>query len=382
MQRCCSSVLPRLAAPAKAAAPISATPARKSIHDIAITRTGKPIIRVPGGGRSSLGGHTVTVFGASGFLGRYIVNRLARVGCNVIVPYREEMAKRHLKVSGDLGRVNFIEFDLRNTQSIEESVRHSDIVFNLIGRDYPTKNFSFEDVHIEGTQRIVESVAKYDVDRYIHISSYNADPRSPSEFFSTKGQGEVEARAIFPETTIVRPAPMYGFEDRLLHSLASGRDFLSANGRKQKFWPVHVIDVGRALEAIAYDDHTAGQTFELYGPREYSKEQIAHLIAKMILKEWPHINLPKAIAKPLAGALNKLWWPTYCADDIEREFIDQAIDRTAKTFADLNLTPVELDEVAFHYLRDYRSNRYYDLPPMTEREKREERKYMHVIEDM
>lgn len=37
--------------------------------------------------------------------------------------------------------------DLRNTASIEESVRHSDIVYNLIGRDYPTKFvLSFDDL--------------------------------------------------------------------------------------------------------------------------------------------------------------------------------------------------------------------------------------------
>jgi len=133
-----------------------------------------------------LGGHTATVFGATGFLGRYIVQRLARTGCQVVVPYREEMAKRHLKVTGDLGRVSFIEFDLRNTQSIEESVRHSDMVFNLIGRTYPTKNFSLFDVNVEGVERIAEAVAKYDVDRFIHMSSYNADENSPSEFFRTK----------------------------------------------------------------------------------------------------------------------------------------------------------------------------------------------------
>lgn len=161
------------------------TPQKRNLQDVAITRTGKPIIRSQGG-RSSLGGHTATVFGANGFLGRYIVNRLARQGCQVVIPYREDMAKRHLKVSGDLGRVTFIEFDLRNTQSIEESVRHSDMVFNLIGRKYPTKNFSLFDVNVEGVERIAEAVAKYDVDRFIHMSSYNADENSPSEFFRTK----------------------------------------------------------------------------------------------------------------------------------------------------------------------------------------------------
>lgn len=165
--------------------PLTPATQHRHLQDVAITRTGKPIIRVQGG-RSSLGGHVATVFGATGFLGRYIVNRLARQGCTVIVPYRDEMAKRHLKVTGDLGRVMFMEFDLRNTQSIEESVRHSDLVYNLVGRKYPTKNFSYHDVHVEGTERIAEAVAKYDCDRFIHVSSYNADVNSPSEFFSTK----------------------------------------------------------------------------------------------------------------------------------------------------------------------------------------------------
>jgi len=65
-------------------------------------------------------------------------------------------------------------------------VRHSDVVYNFIGRDYPTKNFTLEDVHVEGAARIAEAVAKYDVDRFIHLSSYNAKKESPSEFFRTK----------------------------------------------------------------------------------------------------------------------------------------------------------------------------------------------------
>jgi nucleoside-diphosphate-sugar epimerase len=48
------------------------------------------------------------------------------------------------------------------------------------------RNFSYTDVHVDGTERIAEAVAKYDVDRFIHVSSYNANKNSPSEFFSTK----------------------------------------------------------------------------------------------------------------------------------------------------------------------------------------------------
>ncbi|TLS23739.1 uncharacterized protein PpBr36_06663 [Pyricularia pennisetigena] len=213
---------------------------RQPLSDVAITRTGKPIIRTQGG-RSSIGGHTATVFGATGQLGRYIVNRLARQGCTVVIPFREEMAKRHLKLTGDLGRVVFMEWDLRNTASIEESVRHSDVVYNLVGRNYPTKNFSLEDVHVEGAERIAEAVAKYDVDRFIHVSSHNASLDSPSEFFRTKARGEQVVRSIFPETTIVRPAPLFGFEDNLLLKLASVVNLFTSNHMQQRFNPVHAL---------------------------------------------------------------------------------------------------------------------------------------------
>jgi NADH dehydrogenase (ubiquinone) 1 alpha subcomplex subunit 9 len=328
----------------------SSLQARRNLQDVAITRTGKPIVRVQGG-RSSVGGHTATVFGATGFLGRYIVNRLARQGCTVVVPYREEMAKRHLKVSGDLGRVVFLEMDLRNTPSIEESVRHSDIVYNLIGRDYSTKNFDLEDVHVEGTHRIASAVAKYDVDRYIHVSSHSVHPESPSVFFRTKWQGEQVAREIFPETTIVRPAPMFGFEDRLLHRLAAVQNIITVNNMEERFWPVHAIDVGAALEKIGLDDSTVGQTYELYGPQNYSMREISELVDREILKKRRHINVPKFILAPLLEILNKvLWWPVGSRDEVEREYLDQFIDKNAKTFKDLDIEPGDIANFTFRYL--------------------------------
>ena len=55
-----------------------------------------------------------------------------------------------------------------------------------------------------------------------------------------KARGEEVVRSIFPETTIVRPAPMFGFEDRLLHKLAGVANLFTSNWMQQRFWPVHV----------------------------------------------------------------------------------------------------------------------------------------------
>lgn len=276
----------------------------------------------------------------------------------------------------------FMEFDLRNTASIEESIRHSDIVYNLIGRDYPTKNFDLEDVHIEGAERIAEAVAKYDVDRFVHVSSHSANKNSPSEFYRAKAYGEDVVRTIYPETTIVRPAPMFGFEDRLLNVLAGRGNFITSNWMQERFWPVHAIDVGMALEQMLHDDNTASETFELYGPTNYSMAEIAELVDREIIKHRRHINIPKRIWKPTAKIINRaLWWPITSADQVEREFIDQTIDPTAKTFKDLDIEPAELKNLTYEYLKGYRSSAFYDLPPQTKRERREEKKYLHVIDD-
>jgi NADH dehydrogenase (ubiquinone) 1 alpha subcomplex subunit 9 len=256
--------------------------------------------------------------------------------------------------------------DLRNKESIEESVRHSDIVYNLIGREYPTKNFDLEDVHVWGAQRIAEAVAKYDVDRFIHVSSYNADKASPSAFYRTKGEGEEVVRSIYPETTIVRPAPLYGHEDKLLNLLASVTNLFCSNHMQQRFNPVHAIDVGQALEAMCIDDSTAGETYELYGPTNYSLHEIADMVDQEILKTRRKLNIPPQIRSRVLDLLNKvIWWDVGTGDSVVREFIDQQIDPKAKTFKDLGIEPAELKNLTYQYLVSPLSKYWWEVGRLT-----------------
>lgn len=140
--------------------------------------------------------------------------------------------------------------------------------------------------------------------------------------------------------------------------------------------------MGAALEKIAYDDTTAGETFELYGPTNYSMAEIGALVDREIVHKRRHINVPKAIMKPFLYYLNKLvWWPVGSADECEQESLDQFIDKSAKTFKDLGIEPADLRDLTYFYLQDYRQSSYYDLPPASARERREEKKYLHVIDD-
>lgn len=103
---------------------------------------------------------------------------------------------------------------------------------------------------------------------------------------------------------------------------------------------------------MLHDDSTAGQTFELYGPKNYSTAEIAELVDREIIKERSRINVPKPVLKRLADLLNRaIWWHTMSADEVEREHHDQEIDPTAKTFKDLGINETaDLADLTFLYL--------------------------------
>jgi NADH dehydrogenase (ubiquinone) 1 alpha subcomplex subunit 9 len=335
--------------------------------DINITRNGEVKFATGVGGRSSKTGYTATIFGATGFIGRYLNTRLAKKGTITVAPWRDDMKKRLLKVSGDLGVVNFVEFDLRNVESINEAVKYSDIVYNLVGADANTKNFSMADVNIESARRIAQAASDHGVPRLVHVSSYNADPNSSSIFYATKGIGEQTVRDIYPDVTIVRPSIVYGAEDKFLNELGDNLRFLTVNHMQEKIFPVHVIDVVTALERIGFDDSTAGQTYELVGPELFTLREVRDLIEPVTKIRYTNLNVPKNVALKWTEFLQKLWWPMHNPDQIERQFIDQYVDPKALTFNDLGIIPGRLQDHVFEYTRKFRNSFHaQDLPPTSE----------------
>ena len=113
------------------------------------------------GGRSSFNGVVATVFGCTGFVGRYVCNRLGKSGSQMILPYRGDHGEAiRLKVCGDLGQVLFQYTQLNDERAIRDAVKHSNVVINLIGREFETKNFTYNDVHVDGARRIARLVWK------------------------------------------------------------------------------------------------------------------------------------------------------------------------------------------------------------------------------
>ncbi|KAI8970396.1 hypothetical protein BDF20DRAFT_891006 [Mycotypha africana] len=337
----------------------------RSMHDLSMRqKTGQVMIKHGLGGRSTTNGHIATVFGCTGFLGRYVVNRLARQGTQVVVPYRDPDEARHLKVTGDLGQIIPLEFDLRNKEQLRECVRHSDIVYNLVGRDYETKNFTFDAVHVDGARQIAEACAENGVARFVQMSALNASEDSTSRFLQSKALGERAVKEVIPDATIVRPGIMWGHEDRFLNRIGTGDGWeFYTNEGNTKIRPVSAVDVAHGLEVIFTAESSMGKTYEFYGPKEYKVKEIFDLARDITMKPLPIRHIPNSLLKYGAGLIEKLPYnQTISADLIERRSMDDKISADAFTFEDLYINPTELEHVAIQFMRRFRSNAVFDLP--------------------
>ncbi|KAI0032552.1 NAD(P)-binding protein [Vararia minispora EC-137] len=340
---------------------------KRAYHDLVVPSEKKPVVSAGPPGRSAVSGHVATVFGCTGFLGRYLVHKLAKTGTQVIVPYRDEDEKRHLKVMGDLGQVVPLEWDIRNDNQTAECVRHSDIVYNLVGRDYETKNFGFEEIHVTGPQRMAHIARESGVPRFIHVSHLNASPNSSSIFYRTKFEGENAVRDVFPDATIVRPGPMYGYEDKLLQNMAVWPIWWKLNNAATKIRPVHVMDVAQALANLERMD-ALPQIMSLPGPSTHTYAYLLELISTLTYNAPSGApTLPKSLVLAAAGLLQRaLFWPTLSPDEIERRYIDDVgADRDKKFSGDWDVVGIHPDEIERHaiaYVRRYRSAVNYARP--------------------
>ncbi|XP_030690531.1 NADH dehydrogenase [ubiquinone] 1 alpha subcomplex subunit 9, mitochondrial [Globicephala melas] len=331
-------------------------PPQRQLHP-ALTPHGK-------GGRSSVSGIVATVFGATGFLGRYVVNHLGRVGSQVIVPYRcEPYDTMHLRPMGDLGQIIFLEWNGRDKDSIRRAVEHSNVVINLVGREWETKNFGFEDVFVKIPQAIAQVSKEAGVEKFIHVSHLNADIKSSSKYLRNKAAGEKEVRDAFPEATIIKPSDIFGREDRFLNYFASIRWFggvpLISLGKKTVKQPVYIVDVTKGIINAIKDPDARGKTFAFVGPSRYVLFDLVQYIFAVAHRPFLAYPLPHFVYRWL-GRLFEIspFEPWTTRDKVERVHITDMTLPHLPGLEDLGIQATPLELKAIEVLRRHRTYRW------------------------
>ncbi len=242
----------------------------------------------------------VTVFGAGGFLGRYVAQSLLKTGVRIRAAERDPRRAWYLKPLGGLGQVQFVRADVTDREAVAAAVQGSDAVINLVG----ILKGPFQAVHVDGARNVAEAAAAAGVPALVHISAIGADPESESAYGRTKGEGEQAVRAAFPNATIIRPSIAFGQEDDFINRFARMARLMPVLPVIRPGWklqPVHAADLGKAIALAALDPKRhAGQTYELGGPNIVTMAELNRWICETTGRRRAVAELPDPIGRAIA----------------------------------------------------------------------------------
>lgn len=302
-------------------------------------------------------GQLVTVFGGSGFIGKTLVQHLAKDGYRIRVAVRRPNNALFLKPLGDLGQIQIAQANVRNRASVEAAVKGADIVINLVSALYESGKQTFEKLHIDAASTIAEVSKELGVERLIHISSIGVDVESESKYARTKALGEEAVMKNFPNATIIRSSVVFGPDDSFFNKFASMAKIfriLPVICGDTKMQPIYVGDVARAIENAIADEETAGKLYEIGGPKQYRFRELLEMVNKITEQDVPLINVPLPLANFQAFFLGMLPNPIVTMDQLKLMKKDNIVSEGALGLKDLNVKPTPVEAIIPKYLIQYR----------------------------
>jgi NADH dehydrogenase len=305
-----------------------------------------------------------TVFGGSGFIGRYVVRSLARADWLVRAAVRRPDEALFLKVAGVVGQVTPVAANVRDRASVARALAGADAVVNLVGILHESGRQRFQAVQAEGARTVAEEAARAGATRLVHVSAIGADAASPSAYARTKAEGEAAVRQAFPAATILRPSIVFGPEDNFFNRFGQMALLSPAlpliGGGRTRFQPVYVGDVAAAIVSAIDMLGAAGQLYELGGPQVYSFAELMRRLLDNLGRRRMLVPLPFPIASLMGSVMQYLPNPQLTADQVKLLKRDNVVSEGAKGLDALGITPTSVEAILPTYLDRFRVHGDYN----------------------
>jgi len=297
----------------------------------------------------------VFVTGGTGFVGHVLVQKLVQTGHEVTVLVRKKGASSifgdsplRLSASGG-GTVPFYG-DVLDFTSLKLGLKDHDAVIHLVGiiREFLKKGITFQRLHVEATENIINAAKFHSIKRYLHMSALGTSPNAQARYHQTKFQAEEIVRKSGLDYTIFRPSVIFGKEDEFVNMFAGMmRAFpivplVRARRASPLLQPIFVEDVAEGFVSALSLPETIGQTYDLGGPQSYTLSQILDIIAKVLDRKILKIQVPIWWMRFLATFLDQFPWFPVTREQLLMLQRDNICDPAnfSKTFS-IPLTPFE-----------------------------------------
>ncbi|MCA0929607.1 complex I NDUFA9 subunit family protein [Ruegeria profundi] len=312
----------------------------------------------------------VTIYGGSGFVGRYIARRMANEGWRVRVAVRRPNEAMFVKPYGVVGQVEPVLCNIRDDASVAAVMHGADAVVNCVGVLNELGKNAFDAVQADGAARIARVAADQGVERMVHISAIGADAGSNSAYARSKADGEAGVLAHMPNAVILRPSIIFGTEDQFFNrfaGMARMGPLLPLVGAETRFQPVYVDDVAKAA-VMGVLGQAEGGVYELGGPEVKTFRALMQQMLDVINRRRVIVGIPFWTAWIMANVLDFLKFVTFqlfsnpilTRDQLKNLRRDNVVADGVKSFADLGIAPATLESVLPDYLWKFRPSGQYN----------------------
>ena len=311
----------------------------------------------------------VTIFGGSGFVGRYVAQRMAKQGWRVRVAVRRPNEALFVRQYGAVGQVEPVLCNIRDDASVIKVIIGANAVVNCVGILSEVGKNTFKDVQELGSERVAKISSENGVVNFVQISAIGANEGSSSNYARTKALGEASVLKYFPDATILRPSIIFGPEDQFFNrfaQMATLSPFLPLVGAHTKFQPVYVGDVASAVEK-ALSDHSVSGIYELGGPNIETFSELMKRMLGVIQRRRLMLKVPFFVAGIMGKSLDLLKAITFglfpnnilTQDQVKNLQRDNIVSTDANDLSDLEIRPTAMETVLPEYLWRYRVSGQY-----------------------
>jgi uncharacterized protein YbjT (DUF2867 family) len=220
----------------------------------------------------------LVLLGGTGFVGSYLVPRLAADGHRITLLSRNRELHRSMAV---LPNVAIRSTDVYDDAELRRQLEGADAVINLIGILNPQGRHTFQRVYVEMTRRLIDTCLAVGIKRLHQMSSLKAG-QGLSQYLKTRGEAEKLVKASPLDWTIYEPSVIFGDGDGLVTRFAAllrKMPVLPLARAGSRMAPTYAGDVAEAIARCVADDKLSRRRgFELYGPEVLSLGDIVRAI--------------------------------------------------------------------------------------------------------
>ena len=259
----------------------------------------------------------VALFGGTGFVGGYLANTLLAAGHEPSVLIRP--GSENKLTSRD--RCCITAGDISSVDAIEATLDGCDALIYNIGilKAFPGKGITFEKLHFDGVQRVVNAAQKLNVRRVLLMSANGVkSPGTPYQ--DTKFRAEKIVQLSGLEWTIFRPSVIFGnsnglqeITNQLYRELVKPpipavafHTGWNPRGNGVVMSPVHIQDVADAFVGALSNRATIGETYVLGGPEILTWEEMVQRVAAAVGRRKWMLPMPVGLMKFGATLFDRL----------------------------------------------------------------------------